>query len=52
MQEVIGLIQAVGFPIVMCGWFMTKGARVIKANTEAVNKLSNSIDIFMLEVKR
>ena len=52
MQEVISLIQAVGFPIVMCGWFMTKGAKVIKSNTEAVCKLSNSIDLFMIEAKR
>ena len=41
----IELIQTVGFPIVVSLWFMFRMEKVIKTNTEALVKLTNSIDL-------
>lgn len=40
MDEIISLISSVGFPIVMCLWFMFRTEKVMNRNTEATEKLS------------
>jgi len=39
MEEIARLISTVGFPIVMCIWFMIRTEKVIKQNTEVLAKL-------------
>lgn len=43
MEEYLTMISSVGFPIVMCGWFMYRMEKVIKNNTEALNKNAEQI---------
>ena len=38
-ENISALIGSVGFPIVMCLWFMFRTEKVIKANTNALNLL-------------
>ena len=38
-DTLIKVIGNYGFPIVMCLWFMFRTEKVIKANTEALNKI-------------
>jgi len=35
-EQLVQLISTVGFPIVVCLWFMFRTEKVIKANTEAL----------------
>jgi hypothetical protein len=53
MEEIAILISTVGFPIVMCIWFMVRTEKVIKQNTEVLTKLlgktlrsSNGVGIY------
>ncbi len=41
----VDLIQSVGFPIFVSLWFMFRMEKVINTNTEAMDKLRNSIDL-------
>ena len=36
---IINLISQVGFPIVICCWFMFRTEKVINTNTQALNKI-------------
>ncbi len=37
--DVVSLIGTLGFPIFMCLWFMFRTEKVIKSNTDIMNKL-------------
>jgi len=39
MTDLINLISTVGFPIVMCIWFMFRTEKVIENNTNALIKI-------------
>ena len=43
-QEIINAISSVGFPIVACGALFWMINTSMKEMTDAINKLSNSID--------
>jgi len=38
-EQLISLVTQVGFPIVVCLWFMFKTEKVIKANTEVLSQI-------------
>ena len=38
-SEFVGMISTVGFPIAMCLWFMFRTEKVIKNNTEVMEKV-------------
>ena len=38
--DLISMVGQVGFPIVVCFWFMFRNEKVISKNTEAINKLT------------
>jgi hypothetical protein len=40
LDAAIGLIQTVGFPIVVCGWFMFRMEKRIDAQTEVLNQIA------------
>jgi len=40
MEDYASLIGTLGFPIFVCLWFMIRTEKVIKANTEAFNRLT------------
>jgi hypothetical protein len=42
-EDLIQLISTVGFPIVMCLWFMFRTETVIKANTEALIAMTSHL---------
>jgi len=42
-NEIISLIGSLGFPIVVCLWFMFRTEKIIKANTEVLNKILTKI---------
>lgn len=44
-ENLMTLISQVGFPIVVCLWFMFRTEKVIKANTEALDKIRNFVMI-------
>jgi len=37
--DIVGLIQNVGFPIVVCLYFMLRFEKILKSNTEALNAI-------------
>ena len=39
METFIDVISKVGFPIAVCLWFMFRTEKVIKSNTDIMNKL-------------
>ena len=43
MQDLIDIIQSVGFPIVIALLFYIDLRKVVKCNTQAINELSNVI---------
>lgn len=43
-QELIPLIGSLGFPIVVCLWFMFRTEKVISANTEALNQIKGVLE--------
>ena len=42
-MEYIELIQAFGFPVFVCLWFMFRTEKIIKANTQAIIKLTEKM---------
>lgn len=38
-MEITALISTLGFPIVVCLWFMLRTEKIIMKNTEAINNL-------------
>jgi hypothetical protein len=38
-EELVKLVSQVGFPIVVCLWFMVRTEKVIKNNTDVMNKV-------------
>ena len=38
MTDIVNLISTVGFPIVVCLWFMLRTEKVIINNTKALNR--------------
>lgn len=40
----IEMITSLGFPIVMCIWFMMRTEKIINNNTEAVNRVSIAVE--------
>jgi hypothetical protein len=43
MEQYLPLIAQYGFPIVMCLWFMFRTEKIISANTEAINKITDIV---------
>ena len=42
-EGVIDAVAKVGFPIVVCCWFMFRTEKVIKNNTDALNSFRRSV---------
>jgi len=42
-NDLVQIISSVGFPIVVCLWFMLRTEKVIKANTTALNEITTLI---------
>ena len=43
MEEIVGLVSTVGFPIAMCLWFMMRTEKVINNNTRALNDFNKRV---------
>lgn len=43
-MDILQAISTVGFPIAVAVWFMVVGHKDSKANTDAINKMSNAVD--------
>ena len=48
-MEITNLINSVGFPIVVCLWFMFKTEKIIKGNTKAIQELTKEIKILKIK---
>ena len=44
MDELINLVGNYGFPMAMCFWFMFRTEKVIKSNTQAINRNSTVLE--------
>ncbi len=45
MNEIINLIQQLGFPIFVVLWFMFRTEKILKSNTTALENLLKAINI-------
>ena len=43
--DLVPLISSVGFPIVVCLWFMFRTEKVIRANTDALNQIKGVLEV-------
>jgi len=50
-MDYLQLISSVGFPIVMCLWFMFKTEKVMSENSKALNNLSDKIELLCIQKK-
>jgi hypothetical protein len=46
MEEILNLINSFGIPSVVLAWFMLRAEKIIGKNTEAIDKLKDSIELF------
>jgi len=44
MEEYLPMIAQLGFPIVMCLWFMLRTEKIIQKNTEALDRLGDLVE--------
>jgi len=50
-MELETLVGSVGFPVVMCFWFMYRTEKVIQSNTRAVDCNTNAINALSAKLK-
>jgi len=38
-EQILKYVETLGFPIIVCLWFMFRTEKIIKSNTEVLNKI-------------